>query len=1634
MRNDLLSLYERRGELNSQHECPSESQGHHRHDCPVCGDRQMCRCMTRNHEGIPVCTAQVVCYDCEEKLRAGIDKLGSLSVTGTRPIRIDNPTVDALIKRFHEWLSKHDPKKTPHQSDEFLDLITLTKPDGKDTSIWVMFLPHRTTSAAVVIGGGFGKSPHGDVVKIWFNDQLTWGGLADATSHNSFRPVLMHELTHALDRFKADAPKGNQPASLDAVGGCSAYANDPAEVRAFMRELYEEIASGVRQKMSGPLAEKWGLGNNDTSEIVALKGTASIKNASNGIVSIENLQERLLMKIATKSPGEKEDEEIERLSRPVPKKGPPRHDLRREVMKEHDPDFDGNKNDSTKDPDLSMNYKKVALDAYYDRIAEIALRVIRVAKTQNDSKTPAWKKHQAVTPPAVPSATTPNKTPQGHKPGEVWQPEGSQTWSGKNREGESQGGFKDKDSAKAYATGEKKEKAWDDGLKPEEAEKIKNLLDSGSVSISKIQRALSVNYSDAAKFMGRLEDAKFVSPPDDKGQRKVLKKPDGEESGDKKEEGAEGETWDRGLNKVEVSKIQKLLDEGTPLTTSDIRNVLHGGSGYDIMVRLEKAGIVGHPDSEGNWKVLKKPEEGEKEPEAKDKEPKEKELEKAWDEGKPEESKEQPSENADQPKKEEKPDPKKEPDLDLKEFGVNNPRDVQTLQGIHRDLLTKDMDRATAEKDITGTFKNLRKDDFFSHISAEAQQAITKKILDSMEKYHPKWGGGQKKPSKSKSVPEAKDQKPKPKAVPKNQSEKDLGVDLSKKLIEEQERLSSPANRGKTPEEIKAILDKHFDEAQKSGGESISDDVKKQYVDKIVAAIPKQPPLSESLIQDLDKAPKTFRDKDQAKAYFKNLFDQARKRGEKVSPKDEKDQTEHSMKGVTVDKLSGPSEEIYQTPATQFLKNLKLSDTPEDDEQLMTRAKKAIGQFIEASTEDREETAVQLAEAFKTVNESDPRHAQLRATLDALKVVAALNEEEYSGSKKKDEDDILGSSSGGSGKPLVPKAAPMASALIKAMYRTGNTEKLFKSGDQGIFAKDPERREFLLGAMDTLSDGEIHEVLGGEDGPYKSLIETWNTGTPEQRQQVNLFLKKCAVDNMTIAYDLLSEAAEKTKRKSKGKTPGISGTPELESPDAAKLLDEVNNDPESLEARSDFARCVHDALACLEAEKKARLTPIAKIVKKIKSMGFWHKDKINPLMYQAEDALERNDPEALDIEYRMKDETEEKHKTPKLKEKTPTEEIEPTEKSKKTGKFHISGTDFQYLVDNHTYQCGGLTGAQLLDCPHVGQKLGGSSMSKATKKGALAVAAAHDQLANLYQNDYAALGIPARIAMDFAYRNDLLADYVMREAGLNPKKARFDPEEIGVEVSGPEEMDADEPWMKGEFTQQEYRELREDQEGGDLGFKVVDGPQAPQAGKQASFEVMGRRAAVRQVVAAEKTVHEAALNVAGSKNRSLVAGLTNLAAALMRIQANIISGTASATKVAHVLSIVSKIMPHVAAAETEDDEEEVEKVARMISLARKAAKKAEGDEEEVEDEEVEEKKAGKKAKKSEEELEDEEVEASDEEDEVEEKKAGKGKKAGKVPEAFKKQWEKNEDKGDKEDDKEDKKEGKKAHNFKLFAK
>lgn len=107
---------------------------------------------------------------------------------------------------------------------------------------------------------------------------------------------------------------------------------------------------------------------------------------------------------------------------------------------------------------------------------------------------------------------------------------------------------------------------------------------------------------------------------------------------------------------------------------------------------------------------------------------------------------------------------------------------------------------------------------------------------------------------------------------------------------------------------------------------------------------------------------------------------------------------------------------------------------------------------------------------------------------------------------------------------------------------------------------------------------------------------------------------------------------------------------------------------------------------------------------------------------------------------------------------------------------------------------------------------------KASKAGARRVTANLDALASLFQNHHRSLGIPSKVAMDFAYRCDLLSDALDRrkQAGY------FNPAEIGEEQPGPLEYDENNPFMEGEFTREEFRALSEKQEDGELSDGIAD--------------------------------------------------------------------------------------------------------------------------------------------------------------------------------------------------------------------
>ena len=105
---------------------------------------------------------------------------------------------------------------------------------------------------------------------------------------------------------------------------------------------------------------------------------------------------------------------------------------------------------------------------------------------------------------------------------------------------------------------------------------------------------------------------------------------------------------------------------------------------------------------------------------------------------------------------------------------------------------------------------------------------------------------------------------------------------------------------------------------------------------------------------------------------------------------------------------------------------------------------------------------------------------------------------------------------------------------------------------------------------------------------------------------------------------------------------------------------------------------------------------------------------------------------------------------------------------------------------------------------------------KITASGARRFSADLDKLATFVQKNAEAIGVPQKIADDFAFRADWMSDRAEKAAGVS-KKADFNAETIGDEKKGPIEGDSDEAFMDGHFTQGDLDELRTKQEGGDIG-------------------------------------------------------------------------------------------------------------------------------------------------------------------------------------------------------------------------
>jgi hypothetical protein len=103
-----------------------------------------------------------------------------------------------------------------------------------------------------------------------------------------------------------------------------------------------------------------------------------------------------------------------------------------------------------------------------------------------------------------------------------------------------------------------------------------------------------------------------------------------------------------------------------------------------------------------------------------------------------------------------------------------------------------------------------------------------------------------------------------------------------------------------------------------------------------------------------------------------------------------------------------------------------------------------------------------------------------------------------------------------------------------------------------------------------------------------------------------------------------------------------------------------------------------------------------------------------------------------------------------------------------------------------------------------------------SRKGARGLTTALDRVAECVQNNHNVLGIDPKIAMDFAYRCDLISDAVETTAVTNhplDKSAEYAADEIGAETKGPIYQEDPSPDLKGQFTQKEFQQLTDEVEG-----------------------------------------------------------------------------------------------------------------------------------------------------------------------------------------------------------------------------
>lgn len=486
---------------------------------------------------------------------------------------------------------------------------------------------------------------------------------------------------------------------------------------------------------------------------------------------------------------------------------------------------------------------------------------------------------------------------------------------------------------------------------------------------------------------------------------------------------------------------------------------------------------------------------------------------------------------------------------------------------------------------------------------------------------------------------------------------------------------------------------------------------------------------------------------------------------------------------------------VLTNPAN--LAGTPLSEQPLGAEDLEKRGAVAYYTFRDLTPDLRQAALDKAGAALESMAKGDPRLPELERIVDGLALACYLEGEDpvyhlsgEDGSKEYGEV------------RLRPPMSPSFQRLAQILDQQGEATALVMSPDDFY---GPRGRAAITRALDQASDEELGEFL--QDTPFAELGEALSLEHlgPAQRAALRDAIKQVSLEDMTTIQGLLA-GLKKDPRKDGPESSGDAG-----SSLGSRLRKQAAEDAE-------VKKAVREAVGCLASGRGRDDCERA----------------VTSLVLSGLDAFDK----AL-------------------------------ERLAKEDGFQLDPKDPNLAKVRHVVRTGDLSILdQIVVRPESLLPLSGTTNREETtmsakpaplsRKAADEISMSMDRLANLITHEAEALGVSPKLAATFCRVADAVGDAIDSNAGIQrspqqrqaaaQKTADFDPAQIGEEVAGPLEDGTPRPYMKGEWTHQEFREIGDLQEKGALsGGKLNLEPRNPDPGAQVRPLARSLRASVKNM-------------------------------------------------------------------------------------------------------------------------------------------------------------------------------------------